>query len=63
MSLVTSSTSSSSTSTMISQFWSLCRACPSMDIDKVSSIKKEEKMWFGWELVVCGGTADEVPQV
>ena len=48
---------------MISQFWSLCRACPSMDIDKVSSIKKEEKMGFGWELVVCGGTADEVPQV
>jgi hypothetical protein len=23
---------------MISQFWNLCRACPAVDVDKVSNI-------------------------
>ena len=26
---------------MISQFWSLCRACPALDVDKVSAMSHE----------------------
>ena len=45
------SVTTSTASAMISQFWSLCRACPSMDIDKVSMKKGIIGVEVRWKLV------------